>query len=100
MLTAINNFIMRNTAFGWIALVACVVLLVPLIAMQFTAEVNWGVMDFVVMGALVFATGSLFVLAARRVPHKYWLAIGAVFAAGFVYVWAELAVGIFTNLGS
>lgn len=100
MSTAINNFVMRNTAFAWIALLSCLVLLIPLLAMQFTAAVNWGVMDFVAMGTLLFGTGSLFVLAARRVSRKLWLPIGAVFAAGFLYVWAELAVGIFTNLGS
>jgi hypothetical protein len=68
--------------------------------MQFTAAVDWGIMDFVVMGALVFGTCSLFVLVARKVPNKYWLAVGVLFAGAFLYVWAELAVGIFTNLGS
>lgn len=95
-----THVVMRNTAFAWIALATGLVLLVPLIAMQFTAAVNWGVMDFIVMGTLLFGTGSLFVLVARKVPRKYWLAVGAVFAAAFLYVWAELAVGIFTKLGS
>ncbi len=100
MHTAIGNVVMRNVVFAWIALGTCLVLLVPLLAMQFTAEVDWTLVDFVVMGILVFGTGSLFVLAARKVPRKYWPALGAVFAAGFLYAWAELAVGIFTHLGS
>jgi hypothetical protein len=100
MNSTINKIVMRNTAFAWIALATCLALLVPLLAMQFTAEVDWGVMDFIVMGALLFGTGSLFVLAARKVPFRYWLALGAVLAAGFLYVWVELAVGIFTKLGS
>ena len=99
MNTAINNFVIRNTAFAWIALVSCLVLLVPFIAMQFTAAVNWGIMDFVVMGALLVGTGSIFVLVARKVPQNYWLAIGVVLVVGFLYLWAELAVGIFTNVG-
>jgi hypothetical protein len=37
---------------------------------------------------------------SRKMPQKYWGVIGVVFAAAFFYVWAELAVGIFTNLGS
>ena len=43
---------------------------------------------------------ALFVLVARKLPRKYWIATGVVFAAAFLYVWAELAVGVFTNLGS
>jgi hypothetical protein len=100
MNAAINDIVRRNIVFAWIALATCIALLVPLLAMQFTATVDWGIMDFVVMGALVFGAGSLFVLVARKVPHKYWLAVGVVFAGAFLYVWAELAVGIFTNLGS
>ena len=100
MNTAINNAVMRNTAFAWIAIATCFVLLVPMLAMQFTDAVNWDSTDFVVMAALLFGTGSLFVLVARKIPYKYWLVAGVVFAAGLIYVWAELAVGIFTSWGS
>jgi hypothetical protein len=96
----INDIVRRNVVFAWIALATCLALLVPLLAMQFTAAVDWGILDCVVMGALVFGTGSLFVLVARKVPYKYWLAVGVVLTGAFLYVWAELAVGIFTNLGS
>jgi hypothetical protein len=34
------------------------------------------------------------------VPRKYRLPVGIACAAGLVYLWAELAVGVFTNLGS
>lgn len=95
-----NNLIMRNTVFAWIALAACVLLLVPFGAMQFTTAINWGIADFAVMGVLLFAAGSVFVLAARRVPPNYRLAVGVLVVAAFLYAWAELAVGIFTNLGS
>jgi len=103
MNTARNSLIMRNSIFAWIAVVACCLLLIPLGAMQFSSEVKWDVTDFVVMGLLLFAAGAagaLFVLAARKAPHKYWLALGVVVAAAFLYAWAELAVGIFSNLGS
>lgn len=100
MNTAANQFIARNTVFAWIAAAACALLLMPLVAMQFTPAVNWGVADFAVMGVLLFAAGSAFVIAARRVPRKYWLVVGVLVVAAFLYVWAELAVGVFTNLGS
>lgn len=88
-----------NTIFVWIAIATGVILLIPLIAMRFTAEVNWTLSDFVVMGTLIFGMSSLFVLAARK-WRKHRLAIGIAFAIGFMYIWAELAVGIFTNWGS
>lgn len=92
--------LMQNKVFLWIALATGAILSVPLIAMRFTREVNWTSFDFIVMGVLLFGTSSLFVLAARRVARKHWLAVGIAVAAGFLYLWAELAVGIFTNWGS
>ena len=95
-----NDVMMRNSVFIWIALGAGLILLIPLIAMQFTNEVKWDANDFLVMGLLILGTGSLFVLVSRRVPRRRRVVIGSIFAAAFVYIWAELAVGIFTNLGS
>jgi hypothetical protein len=68
--------------------------------MQFTTEVKWDETDFIVMGSLLYGTASLFVLAARTAPRKHRLLIGGLFTAAFLYLWAELAVGVFTNLGS
>ncbi|HEY8586885.1 MAG TPA: hypothetical protein VIL60_09185 [Rhodanobacter sp.] len=100
MIMTRNSIITRNSVFAWLALATGVLLLVPAVAMQFTSEVNWNGADFAVMGALVFGMGSLFVLVARKVSRKYRFAIGVFFALALCYVWAELAVGIFTDLGS
>lgn len=100
MTTKTNDIVARNGVFAWIALATGVVLLIPLIAMRLTAEVNWDETDFLVMGCLLFGTSSAFVLVARRVPRKYRAAVAVVFVAALAYVWAELAVGVFTNLGS
>jgi hypothetical protein len=94
-----TDILMQNKIFGWIAAATAVILLVPLIAMQFTKEVNWTVSDFVIMGILLFGMGALFIVAARRV-HGHRLLLGVVFLATLLYIWAELAVGIFTNWGS
>ena len=83
-----------------VALATGVVLLVPLIAMQFTNEVNWDETDFTVMGLFLFCAGSTFVLLSRKVSGKYRMGIGALLVVVLVFVWAELEVGIFTNLGS
>ena len=90
----------KNNVYIWIALATGAILLIPLIAMQFTTEVNWDGRDFLVMGFLLFGTGSLFVTVARRAPRKSRWLIGGMFLAAFLYVWAELAVGVFMNWGS
>lgn len=75
------------------------ILLVPLAAMQFTDEVRWTPSDFIIMGALIFITGLSLDFVMRK-ADKYRLALATVIIVLFLWVWAELAVGIFTNLGS
>ena len=94
------DIMMRGSAFAWLALATGVLLLIPLIAMQITAEVNWDKVDFVAMGVLLFGMGSLFVLLARKMRRRYRWVIGGLVAVAFFFVWAELSVGVFTNLGS
>lgn len=75
---------------------AALLLMVPLVAMQFTAEVNWGAEDFAAGALLIGGLGLAIEIAFARVRMPLWrvAAIGvAVFA--FLAIWAELAVGIF-----
>lgn len=71
-------------------------LLIPFIAMQFTEEVNWNLLDFVVMGFLLAGTGLVCEVILRKVGKKEHrlLHCGVVLLAFFL-IWAELAVGIF-----
>lgn len=89
----------QNRIYIWIATATVVILLVPFTAMQFRNEVVWTLSDFIVAGIILFSAGALFVLTARKIK-KNRLAIGVLFLTALLYVWAELAVGIFTNLGS
>jgi len=75
------------------------ILSVPFIAMQFTDQVVWTVSDFVVAGILLFSAGSIFVLASKKFS-KHKLIVGVVVLMVLIWLWAELAVGIFTNWGS
>jgi hypothetical protein len=95
-----SDIIMQNKVFLWIAIATAVILSIPLIAMQFTAEVDWKLDDFIIMGVLIFGMGFAFVHVARVIPRKYRVVTGIAFALVLLYAWAELAVGIFTNLGS
>ena len=79
-----------------IALITAAILMLPLVAMQFTSEVDWKLSDFLLMGVLISGTGLLYLLAARFVRHtQYRVAIGATLALALLLAWAELAVGIF-----
>lgn len=80
---------------GFVAIVTAAVLMVPLIAMQFTDEVNWSLGDFVVMGALMFGAGTLMVLTLRLSSNLIFRA-AAVVGLGTLslMVWANLAVGL------
>lgn len=71
-------------------------LMVPLIAMQFTNEVNWTLSDFVVMGVLLSGTGLVIELVLRRFKKtEHRILICGIVLFGLFLVWAELAVGIF-----
>ncbi len=106
-----NSLIMQKQIFAWLAAGTGLILLLPFFAMQFhwqipdpgssvSQSVNWTRSDFVVMGTLLFGTGSAFVLVARKIKQKYWLWAGIAFAFALLWLWAELAVGVFTNWGS
>lgn len=79
-----------------VALATGLLLLVPLLAMQFTGEMSRGLFDFAAAGVLLFGAGTAMVLATRRLqrPVAKTAAVVAV-ALVLAAVWAELAVGIF-----
>jgi len=75
--------------------VAALTLLLPLVAMQFTDEVNWDVADFAFAGALLIGTGITYELAVRKTGDTaYRAAVGVALAAAFILVWVNGAVGI------
>jgi ABC-type Mn2+/Zn2+ transport system permease subunit len=87
---------MQNKRLIGILLTVALLLLIPLIAMQFTDEVSWSLFDFVVAGILLLGTGLMCEFVMRKV-HKieYRIAICVVLLAALLLIWAELAVGIF-----
>lgn len=79
-----------------VALATGLMLLVPLVAMQVTDEVNWSLGDFVVAGGLLFGTGMTYVICARLARRaSQRAAIAAACLCGLGLLWAQLAVGIF-----
>lgn len=87
---------MKKARLKIIIAIVAVLLLIPLITMQFTDEVSWGPLDFIIMGILLLGTGLLCDLVLRKAPKtKYKILIVIAVIATFLLVWAELAVGIF-----
>ncbi|HLT05321.1 MAG TPA: hypothetical protein VK019_10220 [Pseudomonas sp.] len=79
---------------------AVALLMLPAIAMQFTEEVDWDALDFLVAGVMLATVCGLVDLALRRSGgmgrgHRLSYRAGAALAAltGFLETWANLAVG-------
>jgi hypothetical protein len=88
--------ITQNKRLIGIVLTVALLLLIPLVAMQFTSEVNWNMFDFIVAGVLLLGTGLLCELVMRKVKKiEYRIAICGTLLVAFLLIWIELAVGIF-----
>jgi hypothetical protein len=78
-----------------IAFATAFLLLIPLVAMQFTQEVVWTLSDFVFAGVLLFGAGLTYVLIERKWNNTaYRVAVGVAVLAGFLLVWVNAAVGL------
>jgi len=87
---------MQNKRLIGIILTVAILLLIPLIAMQFTDEVTWTLADFVVMGVLLLGTGLTCELVLRKVKKiEQRIGLCAVILIALLLIWMELAVGIF-----
>lgn len=87
---------MKNKRPILILAVVAGLLLIPLIAMQFTKEVNWSLMDFIVAAVLLSGAGLLCEVVIRKVNKPMArITICIVVLAILFLIWAELAVGIF-----
>lgn len=73
-------------------------LLIPLIAMQFTEEIKWTLGDFILAGLLLCGVSLAIEVVLRKVRHPSTRIILVLLVAFiFLLIWAELAVGIFNS---
>lgn len=99
MNTTFFFYLINPTTRRWGYVIATLFLLsIPLIAMQFTQEVNWDVFDFLV--AFVFF--SLLFTAIEgillwKASLKTKLISLLILLLAFMLLWAEMAVGIFNS---
>jgi hypothetical protein len=75
--------------------VTAIVLLTPLLAMQFTDwGVNWTVSDFIIAGGLLLGAGVTYELAARIGGFAYQAGAVVALGTGVLIFWTTGAVGI------
>lgn len=73
---------------------AAMLLAAPWVAMQFTREVTWTAVDFMVFGGMLGTALMAFEIVARLAGSpSYRAAWGVAILAAFLMVWAQLAVG-------
>ena len=71
-------------------------LLIPLIAMEFSDQVRWNRFDFLLMGSLLLLVGLGIHLILNKVKRvSYRLLYLTFITIVFLLIWVELAVGIF-----
>ncbi len=74
------------------------ILLIPLIAMQQSDEVNWNAADFLVAALLLAATGLILEFVLRKVKNtRQRIVLAAILFVFLLVIWVELAVGIFDS---
>ncbi len=80
---------------GWGTAVALV--LMPLVAMQFSSEVVWTPSDFIFAIIMLGSVGLGLELAVRRGNRAYAVAAGLALLVSFLSIWFTGAVGIIGN---
>jgi cytochrome bd-type quinol oxidase subunit 2 len=91
-----SKMITKNKRLVGILVTIAGLLSLPLIAMQFTSEVDWNAFDFIIMGILLLAAGlgcELVLRKVKKASHRLAICFSILFI--FLLIWAELAVGIF-----
>ena len=86
---------MKNSAF------ICYVLsplIIPLVANQISDQVNWKIMDFIIMGILLIFSGYWTQRVIKKIKSKSKKVIFiSLILLIFLLLWAEMAVGIFNS---
>ncbi len=79
-----------------VSLFTGLILMIPLVSMQFTSEVDWKLNDFIIMGVLLTTVGLIFEFVVNKIRDtRSKIIAGLILLAVFLLIWGELAVGIF-----
>ena len=72
------------------------ILIIPLVGTILSDQIDWGILDFLVMGIILLIVGMVLSVVSQKIknPRKK-LFYNLVIMLIFFLIWAELAVGIF-----
>jgi hypothetical protein len=80
----------------WVVFSPLLLLLLPLIGMFISNEINWSFFDFIIMGILILSLSFSIKQVLKTTKNiNYRILIIIVILILFLLIWAELAVGIF-----
>ncbi len=80
----------------WVVFSPLLLLLLPLIGMFFSNEINWSFFDFIIMGILILSLSFSIKQVLKTTKNiNYRILIITVILILFLLIWAELAVGVF-----
>jgi hypothetical protein len=86
-----HHFMIPKQSLYVVLITTLCILLLPLIAMPFTSEVNWSLGDFIVAGVLISFFGYLYtVLTKSSANIARRLAVGLLVLGLFMLVWLSL----------
>lgn len=78
-----------------VVIATALILLIPLVAMQFTDQVVWTLSDFVIIAIVLLGAGfSYEFLASRSEGILHHLAVASAVGVALFLVWVNLAVGV------
>lgn len=94
----IVNMVMKKHIFRTVIGVG-LILLIPVFGNIYVEGWNWGPMDFLFMGGLLFITGMSISLAASNITNLTLRAITIIgIVMAFIAIWTELAVDAVSRL--
>jgi hypothetical protein len=81
---------------NWRVFSPLLLLLLPLVGMLISDEVNWSLFDFMIMGILILSVSfGIKQILRAGLTFKYKVLFIALFLLVFILIWVELAIGIF-----
>ena len=73
-----------------------IILIIPLVGTILLDQIDWGILDFLVMGIILLILGIALSAVSQKIKNsKKRLFYNFIIILVFFLIWAELAVGIF-----